>query len=96
MSVFGTLPVIICWFVMNLEGHRNRVVGTAWQIGFGNIGGIIATFSFPAKDRPLYHLGYSLSIGMICMSFAASVICLVLCKMENRKRASEGKRRLIL
>lgn len=28
---------------MNLGGHHRRAVGTAWQIGFGNIGGIIAT-----------------------------------------------------
>ncbi|KAF1993537.1 MFS general substrate transporter [Amniculicola lignicola CBS 123094] len=96
MSVFGTLPVIICWFVMNQEGHLNRIVGSAWQIGFGNIGGIIAVFSFPAKDRPFYHLGYRLSIGMICMSLAASVLYLVLCMLENKKRARDGRRKLVL
>ncbi|PVI02977.1 MFS general substrate transporter [Periconia macrospinosa] len=96
MSCFGTLPVIICWFVMNQEGHLNRIVGSAWQIGFGNIGGIIAVFSFPAKDKPFYHLGYRLSIGMICMSFAASVLYLVLCMLENKKRARDGRRKLVL
>ncbi|PVI02175.1 MFS transporter-like protein [Periconia macrospinosa] len=96
MSVFGTLPVIICWFVMNQEGHLNRIVGSAWQIGFGNIGGIIAVFSFPASHKPFYHLGYTLSVAMICLSFGASALYLVLCMTENKRRAKDGRRMLIL
>jgi hypothetical protein len=42
---YSAMPVIVCWFSMNLGGHHRRSVGTAWQIGFGNIGGIIATYS---------------------------------------------------
>ena len=33
---YSAMPVIVCWFAMNLGGHRRRSVGTAWQIGFGN------------------------------------------------------------
>jgi hypothetical protein len=29
-------------------------VGTAWQIGFGNIGGIIASYSFAATDAKTF------------------------------------------
>ncbi|KAL8874278.1 MAG: hypothetical protein Q9174_000358 [Haloplaca sp. 1 TL-2023] len=47
MGVYSAMPVIVCWFTMNLGGHHRRAVGTAWQIGFGNIGGIIATVSLP-------------------------------------------------
>jgi len=41
LGTYGSMPVIICWFQMNLGGHHRRAIGTAWQIGFGNIGGII-------------------------------------------------------
>jgi hypothetical protein len=33
---FSTSPVFLCWFGMNLGGHRRRLVGTAFQIGVGN------------------------------------------------------------
>jgi len=33
---YSAMPVIVCWFTMNLGGHRRRGVGSAWQIGFGN------------------------------------------------------------
>ena len=39
MGTYSIMPVIVCWFSMNLGGHHRRAVGTAWQIGFGNIGG---------------------------------------------------------
>ena len=51
-GAYSAMPVIVCWFAMNLGGHHRRSVGSAWQIGFGNIGGIIATYSFLAKDAP--------------------------------------------
>lgn len=43
MGTYGAMPIVVCWFTQNLGGHHRRAVGTAWQIGFGNIGGIIAT-----------------------------------------------------
>ena len=94
MGVFGTVPIIICWFVMNLEGHRNRAVGTAWQIAFGNIAGMVSTFSFPDKYKPRYALGYSLGIGLLCMSIVATAAYLYICIQESRKRV--GGRKLIL
>lgn len=33
---YSAMPIIVCWYTMNLGGHRRRSVGTAWQIGFGN------------------------------------------------------------
>lgn len=45
MGTYSALPVIVCWFNMNLGGHHRRSVGSAWQIGFGNIGGSVFTLS---------------------------------------------------
>lgn len=33
MGAYSAMPVIVCWFSMNLGGHHRRAVGTAWQIG---------------------------------------------------------------
>lgn len=37
-GIYSAMPIIVCWFQMNLGGHHRRAVGSAWQIGFGNIG----------------------------------------------------------
>ena len=94
MGVFSSVPLIICWHLMNLEGHKNRAVGGAWQIAFGNCAGFISTFAFPVKDRPKYHLGYSLGIALQSMSLVAAVLYYLFCKRENRKR--EGRQKLLL
>jgi len=83
---YAAMPVIVCWFNSNLAGHLRRSVGTAWQVGFGNIGGIIAAFSFLATDAPKYTPGYSLCIAFICLSALASTIYFVGVITENMRR----------
>lgn len=39
MGAYSAMPIIVCWFNMNLGGHHRRSVGSAWQVSFGNIGG---------------------------------------------------------
>lgn len=39
MGAYTAMPIVVCWFNMNLGGHHRRSVGSAWQVGFGNIGG---------------------------------------------------------
>lgn len=94
MGVIGTLPIVVCWFTMNLKGHGQRAVGTAWQVGFGNIAGIVATFAFPSKDAPRYHLGYSLGLGCLCLAGVTSAVYFAGCFVQNRRR--DGERRLFL
>jgi hypothetical protein len=38
-GTYSAMPIIVCWFTMNLGGHHRRAVGSGWMIGFGNIGG---------------------------------------------------------
>ncbi|CAG8959199.1 hypothetical protein HYFRA_00012556 [Hymenoscyphus fraxineus] len=86
MGMFSAGPLIVCWYVMNQHGHAERAIGTAWMIGFGNSGGIIATFTFLKKDAPLYHTGYSICMGAACLSATAAIIYGVLIFFEGRKR----------
>lgn len=86
MGAYTAMPVIVCWFNMNLGGHHRRAVGSAWQVGFGNIGGIIATYSFLKKDAPKYTPGYSISIAFVCLSALSCSAYFVMCSMENRRR----------
>ncbi|KAJ9642369.1 High-affinity nicotinic acid transporter [Coniosporium apollinis] len=86
MGAYSAMPVIVCWFNMNLGGHHRRSIGSAWQVGFGNIGGIIAVFAFLAKDAPRYIRGYSICIAFICLSALSCSLYFVLVAWANRKR----------
>ncbi|KAI4159361.1 MAG: hypothetical protein LQ342_006617 [Letrouitia transgressa] len=86
MGAYSAMPVIVCWFNMNLGGHHRRAVGTGWQIGFGNIGGIIATYAFLDKDKPQYKPGYSICISFICLSAASCVTYFVSILVQNHRR----------
>jgi hypothetical protein len=89
MGTYTAMPLVVCWFNMNLGGHHRRAVGSAWQVGFGNIGGIIATFSFLTKDAPKYISGYSICIAFTILSLLASVTYGIACWAENKKRNRE-------
>lgn len=91
MGAYSAMPVIVCWFNMNLGGHHRRSVGSAWQIGFGNIGGIIATYSFLAKDAPRFKRGYSICVSFVCVSAVSCIVYFVSVLMQNRKKDKAGR-----
>ncbi|CCM04875.1 uncharacterized protein FIBRA_07068 [Fibroporia radiculosa] len=86
MGTYSAMPVMVCWFNTNLAGHHRRAVGTAWQVGFGNIGGIIAVYAFLAEDAPKYITGYSLCIAFVCLSALADLVYFLSVIHENRRR----------
>ncbi|PYH42056.1 putative MFS transporter [Aspergillus saccharolyticus JOP 1030-1] len=85
-GTYSAMPVIVCWFAMNLGGHRRRSVGTAWQVGFGNIGGFISTYAFLAKDAPLFRNGYIIGLSFQCFSAACCVLYLIAIWTANKRR----------
>ncbi|KAF1988039.1 MFS general substrate transporter [Aulographum hederae CBS 113979] len=86
MGTYSAMPIIVCWFNMNLGGHHRRSVGSAWQVGFGNIGGIIAVYAFLAKDAPRFVPGYSICIAFACLSVLSCVLYGALCWRQNKER----------
>ena len=80
---------MVCWYVMNLRGHVERSIGTAWMIGFGNVGGIVATFAFLSKDAPRYISGYAIDLAMTGVGFVSVLLYGLLVWRENRKLKAE-------
>ncbi|EIN13080.1 MFS transporter [Punctularia strigosozonata HHB-11173 SS5] len=88
MGTYTSMPLLVCWFNTNLAGHHRRSVGSAWQVGFGNIGGIIAAYLFPAADaKTHYKKGYSVCVAFICLSILSSTLYVLGISWENRRRA---------
>ncbi|KAI0505913.1 major facilitator superfamily domain-containing protein [Xylaria bambusicola] len=83
----GCGGIIICWWVMNLRGHVERSIGSAWLITLGSIGAMISTFSFK-RDVRSYRTGYTIGL-------AAAVLCAVMCALYGllvwRKRKAEAR-----
>jgi hypothetical protein len=80
------MPVVVCYFQTNLAGHTRRSIGSAFQISFGNLGGIIATFLFLTKDAPYYKTGYSVCIAFAALSMVASTAYVLGIRRENMER----------
>ena len=77
-------PLSIIWLLNNTNGHWQRSVSAAMQIGLGNSAGIIASNIFIDKERPLYRTGYGVSLGLLWMSAAAATVTVLGCWWENK------------
>lgn len=66
---------------------RSSAIGT--NVMFGNIGGLISTWSFLPSDAPNYHIGNGLNLGTSSTILITSILLLAWMKWDNRKR--EGK-----
>ena len=86
MGIYAALPVTVCWFNMNLGGHHRRAIGGAWQIGIGQAGGIVAVYSFLAKDAPRYVPGYSICLGFDAFTILMAIAYFLGLWTENRRR----------
>ncbi|RDW74831.1 hypothetical protein BP6252_05973 [Coleophoma cylindrospora] len=88
---FISQPVIWTWLNNNVSGHYKRSVSVAVQIGFGNVGGIVASNIFITSQSPRYPVGYGVSLGMLIMSGVLCTVFVFGLQMENRKRDRGGR-----
>ncbi|KAI5956171.1 hypothetical protein KGF54_000646 [Candida jiufengensis] len=91
-GLFTAMPVLVCWAALNCGSHIRKSVGTSWQIGFGNIGGIIATFIFLTKDAPFYVPGLATSLASLCFAIACSLAYWFMCYRLNKVKKTKAYR----
>jgi len=107
MGVFSSIVAILCWYTMNCVENKRRAIGAAFQVSFGNIGSIIATYSFLKTDAPEFRTGSRICIGFLCLAFVSCLAYCSACVAENRRLArlegnddlsvtARGKGRLLL
>ena len=89
-GLYTAMPMVVCWAALNNGSHIRKSVGTAWQIGFGNIGGIIATFIFLPKDAPVYKPGLATSIAGVCFSILCSLAYFFVCHRMNQVKQTDA------
>lgn len=60
---------------------------TSVNSAFGNIGGIISTYSFVKEDAPFFTKGYAICVSFICLSIVTCIMYALAVTWENRKRS---------
>lgn len=90
MGAFSAGASIVCWYLMNLQGHIQRSLGSAWMIGFGNIGGIVATFTFVKANAPYYTAGYWTLMSIALLGTTATLLYARVIWAEKKKASKQG------
>ncbi|KAI0515168.1 major facilitator superfamily domain-containing protein [Xylaria bambusicola] len=83
---YAVQPIVIAWLANNVSGHYKRSVSSALQIGFGNVGGIVASNIFLQSEAPRYTTGYGVSLSFLGLCALACTVLFFGIKRENKKR----------
>ena len=86
-----TLPLLWSMMANNVSGRYKTAIATGLQIGLGGSGGIITSLIFPARDAPLYRVGFAVCLALLVM--AAVLLGVFVCGLvvENRVRRGDGR-----
>lgn len=86
---YGGLPTVVTWLTNNLSGSTKRGVGSAFQIGIGNLGALVSSNVYRTKDSPKYHLGHGVVLGFVAIGFIFAPLYAFLLKRENTRKERE-------
>ena len=70
----------------NVVSDTARGSAIATNVMFGNIGGLISTWSFLSFDAPDYHIGNGLNLATATTTLLCSIGLLFWMKASNKKR----------
>jgi hypothetical protein len=85
-GLYSAGPGNIAWISNNLAGSYKRSAGMAFQIGFGNLGGAMASNFYRAQDALKYLLGHGLEIAFVTGGLIAAIVLRVTYGKINEKR----------
>ncbi|KDE06251.1 hypothetical protein MVLG_03410 [Microbotryum lychnidis-dioicae p1A1 Lamole] len=84
---YGGLPAVVTWLSNNLSGQTKRGVGSAFQIGIGNLGALVSSNVY--RKKPRYFLGHGSVLGCIVLGLFCAPLYAYLLKRENEKKERE-------
>lgn len=74
----------------NVVSDTARASAIATNVMFGNIGGLISTWSFLPFDKPDYHIGNGLNFATASTTLLSAIGLLLWMKWSNRKRENRS------
>jgi MFS transporter, ACS family, DAL5 transporter family protein len=91
LAAFTCSPLLLAWVVSNSAGFSMRAIVAAYAVGEGNVGSIIATWTYRPNSAPRYVTGHLINFGGACILLIVSGVTTVYLKRGNRKRATVGR-----
>lgn len=68
-GMYASVPCVLVWNSNNCAGHYKRATTTALQLMIANSGGFVATFIYPTRDKPAFHKGHTVILGLLVFSW---------------------------
>ncbi|GAA5903403.1 hypothetical protein JCM5296_005640, partial [Sporobolomyces johnsonii] len=91
-GAYGGLPTTVTWLSNNLSGSTKRGVGSAFQIGIGNLGALVSSNVYRSQDAPDYHLGHGIVLAFVGVGFiCAPLYALFLHRANVRKEREQAE-----
>ncbi|KAL6351748.1 hypothetical protein LRP88_14953 [Fusarium phalaenopsidis] len=84
-------PAFLSWGINNAAGPSVRAVTSAYVVTLGTFGGLVATWTYLARDAPAYHVGHMINFGGQIAVVCLALLGILYCVWENKARAA-GKR----
>jgi hypothetical protein len=81
----GNIPTILAYQSNNIRMQSKRSVGSALQIGFGAIGGILGSTVFFERETPTYPTGLWITTGLQLLILTCCAGMSTFFIMMNRK-----------
>jgi len=88
LGTFGcqsNIPAVLAYQANNIVGQAKRAYTSALVIGFGGIGGIIASVAFTSQDAPQYKSGLWASIALQILMIVLCLSCSGWFAYKNRQ-----------
>ncbi|KAJ5886248.1 uncharacterized protein N7473_008922 [Penicillium subrubescens] len=83
---YASVPCILVWMSNNSAGHYKRATTSALQLAIANCGGFVATFNYPARDKPYFHRGHTIILGLLVFAWFMILFNVLYCAKVNRDK----------
>ncbi|GAB1526069.1 hypothetical protein RhiTH_009235 [Rhizoctonia solani] len=73
-------------FRNNFGGAMKRSVAIAMVVAFGNLGGLVASYTYISRNAPRYYSGHGTLIGVLALGAITALVVHIYCRLENKRR----------
>lgn len=89
IGIYPILPGCNAWTINNLAGPEKRAIGIATMICIGNLGGIVGSFIYQDKEKPMYPTGFGTSLSFAAAGLVSALVLEWLFWRINRRNAGK-------
>ncbi|KAL8282862.1 hypothetical protein RB600_006038 [Gaeumannomyces tritici] len=86
IGIYPIAPAGSSWAANNLAPASRRAIGVAFNIGVGNLGGIVGSYIYLDTEAPRYPTGFGLSLAFGCSGLLVALLLELSYKWGNKRK----------